>query len=110
MTLKTEKINEIRSWFFDITSLAVQWLRLHASTPGGTGSTPGQGTKILHAAWPKRKIKVGSLKRSIKLINFQPEKREMTKITDIRNERRAITTYPMYIQRIIKKYYLSLQI
>ena len=28
------------------TSLAVQWLRLRASTPGGTGSIPGQGTKI----------------------------------------------------------------
>ena len=31
------------------TSLAVQWLRLHASTAGDTGSIPGQGTKILHA-------------------------------------------------------------
>ena len=29
-----------------------QWLRLHASTAGGTGSTPGQGTKTLHAAQP----------------------------------------------------------
>ena len=28
----------------------VQWLRLHASTTGGTGSIPGRGTKILHAA------------------------------------------------------------
>ena len=32
------------------TSLAVQWLRLCASTAGGTGSIPGQGTKILHPA------------------------------------------------------------
>ena len=31
------------------TSLAVQWLRLHASTAGGAGSIPGWGTKILHA-------------------------------------------------------------
>ena len=30
-------------------SLAVQWLGLHASTAGGTGSIPGQGTKIPHA-------------------------------------------------------------
>ena len=30
------------------TSLVVQWLRLHASTAGDTGSIPGQGTKILH--------------------------------------------------------------
>ena len=28
------------------TSLAVQWLGLHASTAGGTGSFPGQGAKI----------------------------------------------------------------
>ena len=32
------------------TSLAVQWLRLHASTAGGTGSIPVRGTKIPHAA------------------------------------------------------------
>ena len=38
------------------TSLVVQWLGLRASTAGGTGLIPGQGTKILHAAWPKKKI------------------------------------------------------
>ena len=32
-------------------SLAVQWLRLHASTAGGMGSIPGRGTKILYATW-----------------------------------------------------------
>ena len=32
------------------TSLAVQWLRLWASTAEGPGSVPGQGTKILHAS------------------------------------------------------------
>ena len=32
-------------------SLAVQWLTLHASTAGGVGSIPGQGTKIPQAAW-----------------------------------------------------------
>ena len=31
------------------TSLAVQLLRLCASSAGGTGSFPDQGTKILHA-------------------------------------------------------------
>ena len=31
------------------TSLVVQWLRLHASTAGGTGSIPGGATKIPHA-------------------------------------------------------------
>ena len=32
------------------TSLAVQWLRLCASTAGSTGLIPGWGTKIPHAA------------------------------------------------------------
>ena len=32
------------------TALVVQWLRLRASTAGGMGSIPGQGTKNLHAA------------------------------------------------------------
>ena len=31
------------------TSLGVQWLGLHASTAGGTGSIPGRGTEILQA-------------------------------------------------------------
>ena len=31
-------------------SLAVQWLRLQASTAGGTGLIPGWGTKIPYAA------------------------------------------------------------
>ena len=32
------------------TSLAVQWLGLCAPNAGGTGSIPGRGTKIPHAA------------------------------------------------------------
>ena len=36
------------------TSLAVQWLRLQASTEGGAGSIPGRGTQIPHAAQPKK--------------------------------------------------------
>ena len=35
------------------TSLAVQWLRLHAPNAGGLGSIPGQGTRSL---MPKLKI------------------------------------------------------
>ena len=42
----------------DGTSLAVQWLRLHAPTAGGVGSIPGWGTKILHALWCGKKKKV----------------------------------------------------
>ena len=33
---------------FPWTSLAVQWLRICASNAGGTGSIPGQETKIPH--------------------------------------------------------------
>ena len=32
------------------TSLVVHWLRLCASTAGGTGSMPGRGTRIPHAS------------------------------------------------------------
>ena len=40
------------------TSLAVQRLRLCASTAGGTDLIPGWGTKIPHAVvWPKKKKK-----------------------------------------------------
>ena len=39
-----------------MTSLVVQWLRLHASNAGNAGSIPGQGTKILYAAQLKIKI------------------------------------------------------
>ena len=38
-------------------SLVVQWLGLHASTAGGTGSIPCRGAKIPHAARYGQKIK-----------------------------------------------------
>ena len=38
------------------TSLEIQWLRLHASNAGSTGSTPSQGNKIPHATWCGHKI------------------------------------------------------
>ena len=38
----------------------VQWLGLHSSTAGGTGSIPGQGTKIplaaLHGKEKEKKV------------------------------------------------------
>ena len=40
------------------TSLVVQWLRIRASNTGGTGSIPGQGTRILHACHMAKKKKV----------------------------------------------------
>jgi len=39
------------------TFLAVQWLRLWASTAGGEGSISGQGTKIPYATWCVQKKK-----------------------------------------------------
>ena len=37
------------------TSLVVQWLRLLASTGGGTGSLPGQGSSACFVVQPERK-------------------------------------------------------
>ena len=39
------------------TSLAVQWLRLQASTAGGVGSISGGGNKIMHDVWCGKKKK-----------------------------------------------------
>ena len=39
------------------TSVLVQWLRFLASTAGGTGLIPGQGTEILHVLQQKKKKK-----------------------------------------------------
>lgn len=36
------------------TPLAIQRLRVGASTSGGRGLAPGQRTKISHAEWPKQ--------------------------------------------------------
>ena len=51
------------------TSLAVQWLGIHASTAGGTGSIPGRGTKILRSGQcsQKKKKKVKGSKQEVKL-------------------------------------------
>ena len=39
------------------TSTVVQWLRLHVPNARGTGSIPGQGTKIPKAEmWPEKKM------------------------------------------------------
>ena len=38
-------------------SLAVQWLRLHASNAGGAGLIPGQGTQIPHTSRSSQKKK-----------------------------------------------------
>ena len=40
-----------------VTSLAVQWLGLYASSAGGAGFIPGLGTESPHAMWCSQKIK-----------------------------------------------------
>ena len=41
-----------------VNSLVVRWLGSHASAAGGTGSIPGQGTRILQVEWwGKKKTK-----------------------------------------------------
>ena len=49
MVLQILKFFKILLW----TSLAVQWLRLHASSAGGKGSIPGQGAGTPHSSWSK---------------------------------------------------------
>ena len=46
--------------------MAGQWLRLCATTAGGVGSIPGQGTKIPYASWHsknKKKNIIGIFKK-----------------------------------------------
>ena len=40
-----------------VTSLVVQWLRLHSFSAGGMDLSPGQGMKIPYAIWHGQKIK-----------------------------------------------------
>ena len=63
---RRNQINNVKKkkWAY-WASLVVQRLRLHASTVGGTGSIPGWGTKILHAAWCSQKKKNELIKQSL---------------------------------------------
>ena len=51
------------------TSLAVQWLRLCASTAGDAGLIPGHGTKIPHAAAKTKQNKTKQKKNEWKLFS-----------------------------------------
>ena len=53
----------------------IQWLRLCNSTAGGTGSTPGQGTKIPHASSHSQEIQ-NKLKRSKRTTYFESKRRK----------------------------------
>ena len=47
------------------TFLEVQWLRLCATTAGGTDSIPGQGTKIWHTGRHSRKITISKNEKEV---------------------------------------------
>ena len=48
--------------------MAVQWLRLSASTAGGLGLIPGGGSTILPSSWEKKKNwSTTSVTRGLKL-------------------------------------------
>ena len=51
------------------TPLVVQWLKLHSSNAGGSGSISGHGTKILYAKWHGQKEILFKLKinKSVRL-------------------------------------------
>ena len=55
------------------TSLAVQWLRLHAAHAGGLGPVPGQGTRChvlqLRAGRPQLKVSPAAMKTRHRQIN-----------------------------------------
>ena len=67
------------------TSLMVQWLGLRASTAGGTGSIPGQGTKIPHAARHGQKILKFKIKfkkdNSLRISHFPPKMTQRAMLT-----------------------------
>ena len=50
---------------FAWTSLAVQWLRLHASIVGGEGLIRGWRNKIPHTVWPKKKKKYTPISQEV---------------------------------------------
>ena len=52
---QTEQLNWTERYLSIRTFLADQWLRLCASTAGGMGLIPGQGTKVLNAEHRKKK-------------------------------------------------------
>ena len=53
-------------------SLSVQWLRLHASSSRGVGSSPDWGTKIPHFTQPKKLFKKDLLKKMLYLVSQIP--------------------------------------
>ena len=54
------------------TSLAVQWLELHASNAGGSGSIPGGEAKIPHELKPQNQQNIkGPLQHKIQVVLSQ---------------------------------------
>ena len=75
----------------------VQWVRLHASTAGGTGSIPGQETKIPHASQTKNKKTCSQLNekaRQVKSPNYMQLEREKKKVVKENNQKTAFELAP----------------
>ena len=70
------------------SSLAVQWLGIHAFTAESTGLIPGPGTKIPKAAWRSPKEK--------RNIPYGKNRKEIP--TESRNKGSA-QTYPLILKR-----------
>ena len=63
----------------------VQWLRLCASTAGGAGSIPTQGTKIPHATWHGQKIFKNLIKkRKIEFLSSKADKKMYRALSQMR--------------------------
>ena len=57
----------------------VQWLRFHASTAGGVGSTLGWGSSTCHMVRPEKKRKIMTLK-SERDVHLRKKWGEMMKV------------------------------
>ena len=66
----------------------VQWLGRRTSTAGGTGSIPGGGTKIPHAAWygHKKKKRNFNLKIELTYLYLKEMHKPLKKITRLKFE------------------------
>ena len=58
----------------------VQWLGLHASNVGGTGSIPGRGTRIPHAHSAAKKLKNLKINKNLKNKKIQLKHRNSEKL------------------------------
>ena len=84
----------------------VQWLRLHASTAGGTGSIPGWERSCLPCGTAKKKKEKKRIFKDkstqiIKVWLNEYLQREHTHVTTIQNKKKTLTEGPIshYLQK-----------